>query len=140
MMYPRLKLARNLLSDDGVIFISIDDNEQANLKKICDEIFGIGNFVNCIAVKMSESSGVKMTHVNKKLPKLKEYILMYKKTKNSIINEVKIDKCKWDKEYNSIMLNVTKEEFIIFDNIINSCFSVKGFDYINNILKKVGFL
>lgn len=45
MMYPRLKLARNLLADDGVIFISIDDNEQANLKKICDEIFGDGNFV-----------------------------------------------------------------------------------------------
>ncbi|MCP3940003.1 MAG: site-specific DNA-methyltransferase [Desulfobacteraceae bacterium] len=45
MMYPRLKLARNLLRDDGVIFISIDDNEQSNLKKICDEIFGEDNFV-----------------------------------------------------------------------------------------------
>ena len=45
MMYPRLKLARNLLSKDGVIFISIDDNEQANLKKICDEIFGERNFI-----------------------------------------------------------------------------------------------
>ena len=45
MMYPRLKLARNLLTDDGVIFISIDDAEQANLKKICDEIFGEGNFI-----------------------------------------------------------------------------------------------
>ena len=45
MMYPRLKLARNLLTDDGVIFISIDDNEQANLKKICDEVFGEDNFV-----------------------------------------------------------------------------------------------
>lgn len=45
MMYPRLKVARNLLSDDGVIFISIDDNEQENLKKICDEIFGQQNFV-----------------------------------------------------------------------------------------------
>ena len=44
MMYPRLKLARSLLSDDGVIFISIDDHEQANLKKICDEIFGEDNF------------------------------------------------------------------------------------------------
>ena len=43
--YPRLKLARNLLTDDGVIFISIDDNEQANLKKICDEVFGEDNFV-----------------------------------------------------------------------------------------------
>lgn len=45
MMYPRLKLARNLLTDDGVIFISIDDNEQANLKKLCDEVFGEDNFV-----------------------------------------------------------------------------------------------
>lgn len=45
MIYPRLKLARNLLSDDGVIFISIDDNEQENLKKVCDEIFGDINFI-----------------------------------------------------------------------------------------------
>ncbi len=45
MIYPRLKVAKDLLSDDGVIFISIDDNEQANLKKICDEIFGQNNFI-----------------------------------------------------------------------------------------------
>ena len=45
MMYPRLYLARNLLRDDGVIFISIDDNEAANLKLVCDEIFGEENFV-----------------------------------------------------------------------------------------------
>jgi adenine-specific DNA-methyltransferase len=45
MVYPRLKLARNLLSDDGVIFISIDDNEQANLKKLCDEVFGEDNYL-----------------------------------------------------------------------------------------------
>lgn len=48
MMYPRLRLAKNLLSDDGVIFISIDDNEVHNLRKICDEIFGKDNFVACI--------------------------------------------------------------------------------------------
>ncbi len=47
MMYPRLKLARNLLKDDGVIFISIDDNEVHNLRKICDEIFGEDNFIGC---------------------------------------------------------------------------------------------
>ncbi|WP_427834739.1 site-specific DNA-methyltransferase [Actinobacillus pleuropneumoniae] len=45
MIYSRLKLARNLLTDDGVIFISIDDNEQANLKRVCDEVFGERNFV-----------------------------------------------------------------------------------------------
>ncbi|MBK2078515.1 DNA methyltransferase [Francisella tularensis] len=47
-MYPRLKIARELLKEDGVIFISIDDNEQANLKIICDEIFGEENFVGDI--------------------------------------------------------------------------------------------
>ncbi|HII3733934.1 TPA: site-specific DNA-methyltransferase, partial [Pasteurella multocida] len=47
MMYSRLKLARNLLTDDGVIFISIDSNEQANLKKICDDVFGTDNFMEC---------------------------------------------------------------------------------------------
>ena len=59
MMYPRLKLARNLLTDDGVIFISIDDNEQSNLKKICDEIFGENNFVGCLSriIKKGSSMG-----------------------------------------------------------------------------------
>jgi adenine-specific DNA-methyltransferase len=47
-MYPRLKLARNLLKDDGVIFISIDDNEFANIRKIADEIFGEENFIASI--------------------------------------------------------------------------------------------
>jgi len=51
MMYPRLKLARDLLTDDGVIFISIDDNEQANLKRLCDEIFGEENFVDTLIWK-----------------------------------------------------------------------------------------
>lgn len=51
MIYPRLILARNLLADDGVIFISIDDNEQANLKKICNEIFGEKNFIGEIIRK-----------------------------------------------------------------------------------------
>lgn len=50
MMYPRLRLARNLLADDGMIFISIDDNEQANLKKICDEVFGEDNFLYSLSV------------------------------------------------------------------------------------------
>ncbi|QQK65852.1 site-specific DNA-methyltransferase [Cobetia sp. cqz5-12] len=48
MMYARLHLARNLLQDDGVVFISIDDNEQSNLKRMCDEVFGSQNFVNTI--------------------------------------------------------------------------------------------
>ena len=55
MMYPRLKLARNLLTDDGVIFISIDDKEVANLIKICNEIFGEGNFLNDIVWNPTKS-------------------------------------------------------------------------------------
>lgn len=50
MMYPRLKLLHKLLADDGAIFISIDDNEQANLKLICDEVFGVRNFIANVAV------------------------------------------------------------------------------------------
>jgi len=57
-MYPRLLLARDLLSDDGVIFISIDDNEQANLKLLCDEIFGEENFISSFIVIRSEGGGL----------------------------------------------------------------------------------
>ena len=49
MMYPRLKLARNLLSDEGAIFISIDDNELTSLKLICDDIFGQECYAGCVA-------------------------------------------------------------------------------------------
>ena len=74
MMYSRLKLARNLLSDDGVIFISIDDNEQANLKKICDEVFGVSNFISQIVIASNSSKNnskqVSITH---------EYVLIYAK-------------------------------------------------------------
>ena len=55
-MYPRLALARELLRDDGVIFISIDDNEQANLKRLCDEVFGEGNFLGCFLWKKKSTS------------------------------------------------------------------------------------
>ena len=78
-MKNRLVIAKDLLSDDGVIFVQCDDNEQAYLKVLMDEVFGNNNFLNCIAVKMSEASGIKMSHVEKRLPKLKEYILLYKK-------------------------------------------------------------
>ncbi|PKQ45806.1 site-specific DNA-methyltransferase [Confluentibacter flavum] len=56
MMYPRLKLLHKLLADDGAIFISIDDNEQANLKLICDEIFGARNFVTNLIWRSADSS------------------------------------------------------------------------------------
>lgn len=77
MMYPRLKLARNLLTEDGVIFISIDDNEVDNLKKICDEIFGENNFITSVIWKNKFGSGAKTTG----FISVHEYILVYKKDK-----------------------------------------------------------
>ena len=58
MLYPRLKIAKDLLSDDGVIFISIDDNEQENLKKICNEVFGINNFIGMILWKKKTKGNI----------------------------------------------------------------------------------
>ncbi len=77
MIYPRLKLAKDLLSDDGVIFISIDDNEQGNLKKCCDEVFGADNFVSEFVWKSRQNkdnrniTGVSIDH---------EYIVCYQRT------------------------------------------------------------
>jgi adenine-specific DNA-methyltransferase len=91
MMYPRLKLAGNLLADDGVICIQIDDDEYENLKKISNDIFGEENFVGTICVKMSHLSGMKMSHKDKKIPKIKEFILIYSKNKEQFrINPVYI--------------------------------------------------
>ena len=79
MMYPRLRLARNLLKDSGVIFISIDDNEQANLKAICDEIFGEENFVEELIWKR------RTTPPNdRSIGKNHEYILIYSKNQEKL--------------------------------------------------------
>ncbi len=75
MMYPRLKLARNLLRDDGCVFISIDDNEQANLKRLCDEVFGEENIVGQLIWKRRASSA--MAHNNVSTDH--EYVICYQK-------------------------------------------------------------
>ncbi|MCQ2305792.1 MAG: site-specific DNA-methyltransferase [Bacteroidales bacterium] len=78
-MNRRLKIAKRLLSDKGVIFISIDDNEQANLKLLCDEVFGSNNYVNTISIKAKSSSGASGGGEDKKLKKNIEYLLLYAK-------------------------------------------------------------
>lgn len=84
MMYPRLKLARNLLTDDGVIFISIDDNEVHNLRKICDEVFGEGNLIAQICHKARASvSNDKIISSNH------NHILFYAKDQNIIFQNRK---------------------------------------------------
>ena len=75
MMYPRLKLLQRLLADDGVIFISIDDNEQANLKLICDEVFGLNSFVSLVSWQRTYS----MRNDSLGIPAEIEHILVYSK-------------------------------------------------------------
>ena len=78
MIYPRLKLAKDLLSDDGVIFISIDDNEQANLKKLCDEVFGEDNCLGTIVWRKKR----KGSFLSKGIINVIEYLLVYIKNSN----------------------------------------------------------
>ncbi len=110
-MKNRLEVAKSLLSEDGVIFVQCDDNEQAYLKVLMDEVFEKENFVNNIAVKMSEATGVKMSHAKLRFPKLKEYLLFYKKRNFSGFTE--IDKYKhpiWDTENNTYLENFSVEQ------------------------------
>lgn len=76
MMYSRLKLARNLLSDEGVIYLSIDDNEVHNLRKVCDEIFGSSNFISQISVVNNIAGRSDRKHI----ATAHEYVLMYQKS------------------------------------------------------------
>lgn len=78
MIYPRLKVARDLLSEDGVIFISIDDNELDNLKKVCDEVFGASNFIDVYNWAKTETP----ENLSIKCRQIIEYVICYQKRKD----------------------------------------------------------
>lgn len=80
-IYPRLYIAKQLLKDDGIIFISIDDNEQAQLKILCDEVFGEQNFINQFVWKKNSSGKT----VSKQFPANVEYVFMYSKLKEKLV-------------------------------------------------------
>lgn len=110
IIYPRLEILRELLSEDGLIFIQIDDHQSAYLTVICDEIFGRKSRVNNISVKMSEVSGVKMAHVEKRLPKLKETILVYRKSISPSLDIEHVPVDKWNDEYKTLLLGLSQDE------------------------------
>lgn len=87
MMYSRLKLARNLLKNDGVIFISIDDNELANLKRLCDEIFGENNFIGCFTRATGTTTGQDGNKIGSSL----DYCLTYSKSENFSLTGIELD-------------------------------------------------
>lgn len=118
MIAPRLNLARMLLKDDGVIFISIDDNEQASLKVLCDEIFGGENFITQISIEMSTTQGMKVASAQKgNIVKNCEYILCYSKEATHFnFSDILYSKRDWDVHYS-----------IYWDRVTNSKMSLKQY-------------
>ena len=87
MIYPRLKIAKDLLTSDGAIFISIDDNELENLTKICNEIFGKSNFVGCICRATGTTTGQDANKIGSSC----DYCLVYSKSNEFILNGLDMD-------------------------------------------------
>lgn len=103
-MLPRLKLARDLLREDGVIFISIDDNEQANLKILCDEIFGEENFISTLIwrkIEENSSSGGTMK-ITKNFRKDHEFIICYAKNCNLFLTNKFLELPNFENEYKNL--------------------------------------
>ncbi len=105
-MSKRLRLAKNLLRETGVIFISIDDNEQSQLRLLCDEVFGLNNFVTTLHVQMSTVQGQKVRSAKMgNIVKNAEYILVYSKDgRKTIGKNVLYDPIEYDNHY-SLFIN-----------------------------------
>lgn len=105
-MDKRLRAARSLLTDEGVIFISIDDNEMAQLKLLCDEVFGEINFVTNLHVEMSATQGMKVKSAKKgNIVKNGEYVLVYsKKGKKSIVKNILYNTSEYDPHYSKFLV------------------------------------
>jgi len=124
-MEKRLKIAKTLLKKDGVIFISIDDNEQAQLKLLCDSIFGEKNFINCIIWYYSAMS----SKPKNKLRNSAEYILLYGKSKmNFNPNCIKEDKMK-----NRNIIDITQKLGKLFNFSFERGMQSLGYEFDSNI-------
>lgn len=112
MMKNRIEILRKLLRNDGFLLIQCDDNEMPYLKVLCDEIMGRDNFITSIVVKMSHLSGVKMSHVDKNIPKIKEFILFYSKSINEVkLNEVLIP-VEWNEAFDRYRSYLIRDESV----------------------------
>ena len=124
MIYPRLKVAKDLLSEDGVIFISIDDNEVENLRKVCDEVFGADNYINIISVNMKNIAGASGGGEDKRLKKNCEFCIVYSRNYQSlnpfsgvyeytemheILNQYRVEGKSW--HYNSVLFHAGDKEY-----------------------------
>lgn len=137
-MYPRLVLARDLLTEDGVIFMSIDDNEQANLKLLCDEIFGEENFVANLIWKKKQGGGNDSNNVVVE----HEYVLAFSKnlTKLSLNLDVKhqLDDKLYpfeDNKGNYGLVTLDKSSIRFSDSLVFEIEDKKGNKYLPRIIK-----
>lgn len=138
-MKNRLEVAKELLSDDGVIFVQCDYNEDAYLRILMDEIFGRDKLVSQIAVKSNSISGTKTQHKDKVILKNKDTILVYKISENITINPQYSQKDKWDTHYGGYLCLddianpyiIPLKDILIKNNIINKNDTIKE-DIIDN--------
>lgn len=152
MMYPRLQLLRNLLSDDGSIWIQIDDEEQAYLKVMCDEIFGRSNFVNMISVNMKNIAGASGGGEDRRLKKNCEYILIYAKNYDlldtfraaydyeeisELVERYKEEGVSW--KYTSVFLDEGEKTYLT-STVDGDGNEIKIYKHINYTLKSIGMV
>ena len=123
-MKNRLEIAKEFLSSDGLIFIHVDAIEEAYLKVLCDEIFGINQFVNVIAVKSSTPSGTKTAHKDKTIIKQKDLILVYKKSDSVKINPQYTKKTEWDSHY-SLFLEKNDNRGYVLSSLLDKLKQLK---------------
>lgn len=150
MMHPRLQLLRNLLSDDGSIWIQIDDEEQAYLKVMCDEIFGRANFVNMISVNMKNIAGASGGGEDRRLKKNCEYILIYAKNYDlldtfrgaydyeeisELVERYKEEGISW--KYTSVFLDEGEKRYIA-STVDGDGNEIRIFEHTNYVLKSIG--
>ncbi|MFC5196595.1 site-specific DNA-methyltransferase [Bizionia hallyeonensis] len=131
-MYNRLEVAKELLSEEGLIYVQCDDNEQSYLKIILDNIFKDG-FINNIVAEMSNLSGNKIEHAiqGRKFPKIKEYILLYCKSKSNYKLQIpKQEKENWDDEYNMIIPSLSLDGYKEIKELI----SINDLSNLNKVL------
>ncbi|ANW91721.1 type III restriction-modification system enzyme mod [Neisseria meningitidis] len=137
-MYPRLYIARELLKDDGVIFISIDDNEAAQLKLLCDEVFGEGNFIKDLIVNTSEGGGNAKYVVNGH-----ETVLVYAKDITHFDNlkrpkDIRGKKIVINDELYWIQEDAVREQFGKYGNLhYEDIIEIKGIEFKNKIDKDI---
>jgi len=102
-MKNRLAISKELLKDDGLIFINLDDIEEAYARVLTDEIFGVNNFINVITVKSSTPSGTKTAHKEKTIIKQKDLILVYRKSAQATFNPQYTIRERWDTHYSKYL-------------------------------------